>query len=84
MPNNSTTLAKALTSNNVYFDSAKVRAANGAKSAKLYAPSIWRQGSSYSHLDEAIFPAGDQELPDDLRHRRRRDDAPPARSPSPS
>lgn len=60
MPNNSTTLAKALTSNNVYFDSAKVRAANGAKSAKLYAPSIWRQGSSYSHLDEAIFPAGNK------------------------
>ncbi len=44
----------------VYFDSAKVRAANGAKSAKLYAPSIWRQGSSYSHLDEAIFPAGNK------------------------
>ena len=37
-----------------------VRTANGGKSAKLYAPSTWRQGSSYSHLDETTFPKGNQ------------------------
>ncbi len=58
MPDNSVQLGNALTSNNVYFDSAKVRAANGSKAAKLYAPSTWRQGSSYSHLDETTFPKG--------------------------
>lgn len=58
MPDNSTQLGSALLSNNVYFDSPAVRAANGGKSAKLYAPSAWRQGSSYSHLDETTFPKG--------------------------
>lgn len=58
MPDNSTQLGSALRSNNVYFDTPAVRSANGGKSAKLYAPSTWRQGSSYSHLDEATFPKG--------------------------
>lgn len=58
MPNNSVQLGSALRSNNVYFDSPAVRRANGGKAAKLYAPSSWRQGSSYSHLDEATFPKG--------------------------
>ena len=60
MPDNSTQLGSALRSNNVYFDSPAVRTANGGKSAKLYAPSTWRQGSSYSHLDETTFPKGNQ------------------------
>lgn len=58
MPDPSVKLGSALRSNNVYFDSAKVRNANGGKSAKLYAPSQWRQGSSYSHLDESTYPQG--------------------------
>lgn len=58
MPDMSTQLGSALRSNNVYFDSPAVRRANGGKAAKLYAPAAWRQGSSYSHLDEATFPKG--------------------------
>ena len=58
MPDNSTQLGSALRSNNVYFDAPGVRSANGGKAAKLYAPGTWRQGSSYSHLDEATFPKG--------------------------
>ena len=33
-------------------------AANGGVAPKLYAPAIWQAGSSYSHLDEATYPAG--------------------------
>lgn len=58
MPNNSAQLGRALTSNNVFFDSAKVRSANAGKAAKLYAPAGFRRGSSYSHLDEQAFPKG--------------------------
>jgi|JI9StandDraft_2_1071091.scaffolds.fasta_scaffold13307_2 hypothetical protein len=58
MPNNSAQLGRALTSNNVFFDSAKVRSANAGKAAKLYAPAGFRRGSSYSHLDEKAFPKG--------------------------
>ncbi|MEI2775890.1 MAG: hypothetical protein V9G19_07935 [Tetrasphaera sp.] len=58
MPDNSVKLGNALRSNNVYFDSTKVRAANGGRAAKLYAPGAWRQGSSYSHLDESTYPQG--------------------------
>ncbi|MEO7058712.1 MAG: hypothetical protein ABI083_03255 [Lapillicoccus sp.] len=58
LPDNSVTLAKALQSGNVVFDQPGVRSANGGKPAKLYAPSAWQQGSSYSHLDEATFRAG--------------------------
>jgi hypothetical protein len=50
--NPSTTLGSQLTGNNIYFDGPKTRAANGGNPAKLYAPSTWNAGSSYSHLDE--------------------------------
>lgn len=60
MPDKSAKLAAALTSDNVFFDSAAVRTANGGKPAKLYAPSTWRQGSSYSHLNESTYPKGNQ------------------------
>ena len=33
--------------------------ANSGRRPKLYAPNTWNQGSSYSHLDEDTFPAGD-------------------------
>lgn len=55
---NSTALATQLTSNGVFFDSIKVRNANAGNRAKLYAPSPWQQGSSYSHLDEATYRKG--------------------------
>jgi len=51
-PNPSTALAVALTSDNVWFDGSHANAANGGGRVKLYAPSSWSPGSSYSHLDE--------------------------------
>lgn len=61
LKDSSSALAAALTSNAVVFDTAAVRSANGGKPAKLYAPSTWQQGSSYSHLDEATFRAGNRD-----------------------
>ncbi len=52
--NPSAALGTALTSNNVYFDGANARSANGNADAKLYAPATWNPGSSYSHLDEVF------------------------------
>jgi hypothetical protein len=54
----SAALAAQLRSNNLWFDSRAVRTANGGLRAKLYAPATFQPGSSYSHLDEATFPAG--------------------------
>lgn len=57
-PDSSATLATQLQSGNLFFDSAQVRAANANRRAKLYAPAVFQPGSSYSHLDEATFSAG--------------------------
>ncbi|HEX2446162.1 MAG TPA: hypothetical protein VHJ77_19600 [Vicinamibacterales bacterium] len=54
----STTLAAQLTSNNLFFDGPRARAANGGAAPRLYAPSSWQQGSSYSHLNEATYGVG--------------------------
>jgi hypothetical protein len=51
--NGSAALASALTSQDVFFDGANANAANGGSPPELYAPSTWRGGSSYSHLDES-------------------------------
>ncbi|MFO1046922.1 MAG: hypothetical protein U1E52_03340 [Geminicoccaceae bacterium] len=56
--NNSTALSAQLRGGNLFFDSALVRSANGGLRARLYAPSNFEPGSSYSHLDEATFRAG--------------------------
>jgi hypothetical protein len=53
-PNPSTSLAGALTSDSVWFDGPRANAANGGGRVKLYAPSSWQRGSSYSHLDEVF------------------------------
>lgn len=45
----------AATSGNLYWGGADAFAANGGAYPKLYAPSTWQQGSSYSHLDETTF-----------------------------
>ena len=58
--NNTATLAAKLQNNNVWFDSVNVRNANNGNRAKLYAPSSFSSGSSYSHLNEATYPAGNQ------------------------
>ena len=53
-PNGSAALAPQLTSSNLYFDGTNANAANGGTPPKLFAPSTWMQGSSYSHLDEVF------------------------------
>ncbi len=40
------------TSGNLYFDGPNAKAANGGSRPKLYAPSPWKPGSSYAHLDD--------------------------------
>lgn len=54
----SAVLAAQLQSGNLFFDSPAVRAANGNVRAKLYAPSPFQPGSSYSHLNEATYLRG--------------------------
>ncbi len=57
-PNPSAALAAQLQSNSVFFTGPEAVAANGGTPPPLYAPSSWQQGSSYSHLDESTYPAG--------------------------
>jgi len=51
-PKDSVTLKNALTSEKVYFNGTYANVANGNSRVKLYCPSIWQSGSSYSHLGE--------------------------------
>jgi hypothetical protein len=44
----------------VYWSGPHGVAANGGVTARLYTPATWASGSSYSHLDESAFPAGNQ------------------------
>jgi hypothetical protein len=53
--NNTITLGNQLISDNLFFDGANANAANGGARPKLYAPTTWDPGSSYSHLDEGTF-----------------------------
>ena len=58
-PNPSVALGNALQSNNLYFDWRNAsRQAGGYPGARLDAPAPWAPGSSYSHLDENTYPAG--------------------------
>lgn len=54
-PNGSAALGSAVTSNNIWFHGTQAMVANGNQRVKMYAPSTWRSGSSYSHLDYATF-----------------------------
>ncbi|HEY8597178.1 MAG TPA: choice-of-anchor D domain-containing protein, partial [Thermomicrobiales bacterium] len=56
--NPSAALGNLYRSNNLYIDGAQAKAANGDTSPKLYAPTTWSEGSSVSHLDEAMYPKG--------------------------
>jgi Secretion system C-terminal sorting domain len=58
LSNPSTAVLTFITTNSVFFDSPIVRSVNGNSPAKLYAPSTFNSGSSYSHFDEATFPGG--------------------------
>lgn len=42
----------------VYFNGTATNAANGGLTARLYTPAVWNGGSSYSHLDDSVYPAG--------------------------
>jgi uncharacterized repeat protein (TIGR01451 family) len=53
--NGSVALAAQLQSDNLFFDGPNAKAANGGNPPKLYVPTSWQQGSSYSHLDETTF-----------------------------
>ena len=60
-PNPSDKLGKQFTGQDLFFSGPLTNSAHipPGEPAKLYAPSVWEEGSSYSHLDEATFPAGD-------------------------
>jgi hypothetical protein len=51
-------LGTQLTSNNIFFDGTNATPANGGTPPKLYCPASWTTGSSFSHLDETAYPAG--------------------------
>ncbi|MEK6673373.1 MAG: BACON domain-containing protein [Nitrospirota bacterium] len=53
--NPSTALGNALKSNNIWFHGSNAMAANSSQRVKIYAPSTWSEGSSYSHLDYNTF-----------------------------
>ncbi len=58
-----TQLTKAFSAGNprgpgVYFNGTSTNAANGGVTARLYTPATWNGGSSYSHLDDSVYPAG--------------------------
>ncbi len=62
-PNGSAQLAGVLQSGNVFFNGPMAVSANGGQRPELYAPMSWSPGSSFSHLDETVFPPAD---PDSL------------------
>lgn len=51
-PNPSLALGNALRSGDLFFNGLHANAANGGPRVPIYAPSVWNDGSSYSHLDE--------------------------------
>ena len=57
-PNLSTTLGQALMGESLQMIGAAAVAANDGFPVPVYSPTLWDQGSSYSHLDETTFPAG--------------------------
>jgi hypothetical protein len=59
LPDPSPELLTALTSNNLFSNSPTAITQNGNVLPKIYAPSEFDGGSSYSHWDENIFLAGD-------------------------
>lgn len=57
-PNPSTALGQQLASGNLFFSGPTAKTANGGSSPRIYAPNPFDPGSSFAHLDEATFPAG--------------------------
>jgi len=59
LPASSEETGDAFTSNNLFFNGALATSILG-ENPRLYAPSTWNGGSSFSHLDENTYPAGDE------------------------
>ncbi len=57
-PDRSFALENQFTSNDLFWNGKKGVEANAGIPPHLYTPSSWEQGSSYTHLDEVTFPAG--------------------------
>jgi hypothetical protein len=53
--NNSTTLGNQLISDNLFFAGPHAMAANGNVAARLFAPTVWNGGSSFSHLHDGTY-----------------------------
>jgi hypothetical protein len=56
--NPSTSMASVLQGGQLYWGGENAVATNNGARPRLYAPSVWDEGSSYSHLDENTYPAG--------------------------
>lgn len=56
--NASLDLGRAITSGNVWWAGPAGRAGAGGAMPRIYAPSVWDDGSSIAHLDEATYPKG--------------------------
>ncbi|MCB0761427.1 MAG: zinc-dependent metalloprotease [Flavobacteriales bacterium] len=56
--NPSTALGNQLTGNSLYWNGTNAVTNNGGTDPRLYAPSSWEPGSSYSHLNESTYNAG--------------------------
>lgn len=54
----STAMGTALRSGSVFWEGPRGVAAAGGTRPELFAPSSWQQGTSYSHLDEAVYAPG--------------------------
>jgi hypothetical protein len=52
--------ARRLRGASLFFDSQRLRAANGGLRAKIYVPPVFQPGSSYVHLDEATYLRGNR------------------------
>lgn len=58
LPDPSIQLGLALTSGDLFCNSANATAGNGGVLNEMFAPSTFDPGSSYSHWDETAFPSG--------------------------
>jgi hypothetical protein len=58
-PTYSADLRDALQSGDLRFAGPHATVANGGEPPLLFAPTVWEQGSSFGHLDEETYPAGD-------------------------
>jgi hypothetical protein len=60
--NNSAALGTVVTSNDLWFQGTQAMSGNGGSRVKIYAPTTWQSGSSYSHLDYDAFSSGGNRL----------------------